>query len=162
MDTDALIKVTKSSLKEALCREHDLLLPPAVWKECVDQGKAGGHADALRIEENAERGRLRVATPSRPSPMERAIETLRMSGGEADALRLFGGGGVDLVVSDDSRFLRFLADLKVPAATTSALLIGLARSGRLSPAEARSKLEDLSAMISEAQYREARSALEAG
>src|SRR3989442_11709460 len=60
IDTDALIKLTKSSSKSAVGKAFTVLVPPEVERECVEQGKAGGFPDALRVEENVERGVLTV------------------------------------------------------------------------------------------------------
>ena len=58
IDTDALIKLTKSSSKSAVGKAFTVLVPPEVQRECVEQGKAGGFPDALRVEENVEKGVL--------------------------------------------------------------------------------------------------------
>ncbi|MFA5896958.1 MAG: hypothetical protein WC985_08680 [Thermoplasmata archaeon] len=159
MDTDALIKITKSSLKDLVASSFALVLPEAVRVECVDQGKEGGHPDALRIEENIREGRLSVLRARPGARSERRVRDLGLTGGEADVLRLHGGGGVDAVVSDDRRFLQVLEALGIPFATPSSLLVALARRRRLPRAQALSYLEKLSPLISEEEYLEAKAAI---
>lgn len=161
-DADALIKLAKSSAKEAVASHYTLVLPPAVREETVDQGKAGGFPDALRIEENLGRGLLRVREPSRSSQTEAVVRGLRLSGGEADVLRLFRAGGCGLVLSDDRRFLQVLEGLGVPFATPGALVAALARRGAIPRKEAVSLLDRLAGFISDEEYSEARRAIEGG
>ena len=118
IDTDALIKLTKSSSKGAVGAAFTVLVPSEVQRECVQQGKAGGFADALRVEENIERGVLTVRKPKRSSRTEAIVSDLRLSGGEADVLRLHRSGGIDLVVSDDRRFLQILEALGIRFSTS--------------------------------------------
>ncbi len=159
MDTDALVKLAKSSVKEMVTGEFETILPEAVRVEAVDEGKSGRHADALLIEDNIDRERLHVEHATRGSPFERAIVDLELSGGEADLLRLYGGGKVDAVISDDRWFLNRLQDLRVPAAPPAMLLVRLARRDRISKTEALLALEKLSPFISEGEHAAARHAL---
>lgn len=161
MDTDALVKLTKGSAKDVVASAFELIVPPEVQKESVDQGKAAARPDAVRIEANLRNGGLTLVRTRRSGAMEGVIKTLRLSGGEADVLRLYASGRADAVVSDDSRFLRFLADLEIPFATPSSLLVVLVRTGKLKKREGLGHLEKMSGMISEAEYLEARRALEA-
>jgi len=154
------VKLAKCSLKERVTAEHQLLLGPAVRKEAVDQGKAGGHADALLIEQNLEAGRLRMVAVPRIAKGEAAARALGLDHGEADTLRLVASGEADLALSDDRRFLRVLEDLGLPYATSAALLRTLVEDGRIERGEGLRYLDRLSPMISEEEYLETRAALE--
>jgi len=162
IDTDALIKLTKSGAKELVGTNFGVLLPPQVRVECVDQGKLGGFPDAIRIEDNIRRGLMKVRKPQRTARTEAIVRELRLIGGEADVLRLFRSGGVDVVVSDDRRFLQMLEALAIPFATPSSLIVALAGRGLLRRAEALARLDALAEFISEEEYLEARRALEEG
>src|SRR5207244_4614140 len=105
IDTDALIKLTKSSSKSAVGKAFTVLVPPEVQRECVEQGKAGGFPDALRVEENVEKGVLTVRKHKRSARTEAMVGDLRLSGGEADVLRLNRSGGVDSSVSESIKLL---------------------------------------------------------
>lgn len=162
MDTDALVKLTKGSAKEIVGSAFEVVLPPGVYEEAVERGKAGGHADAFRIEENVRQGLLVVRRPPSDTRTERLIEELGLAGGEADLLRLLSGEEVEAAVSDDSRFLHILEGLGVRYATPSALLVLLRRTGALPGDETRAKLDALAPFISEEEYLEAQRALEEG
>ena len=161
MDTDAMIKLTKGSVKETVAKAFTLTLPPQVRQECVDQGKTGGYPDAFRIEENLRRRVLTEARGKRSPRTEALIRDLRLSGGEADAVRLYRAGGGDLVVSDDRRFLQFLEGLGIPFATPTSLIVALFRRGDVAYEEGLTLLDKVAGLISEDEYREARQALEA-
>ncbi len=161
MDADGLIKLTKASAKEAVALEFTVILPPDVRLECIDQGKAGGYADAIKIEENVRKGLLRVKKTGRDANTESIIRGLGLMGGEADALRLFRSGAADMIVGDDRRFLNILEGLGIPFATPSALLIALVQSRRLGKDKAIEHLERLAEYISAEEYSEARHVLEA-
>lgn len=161
LDSDVVIKMTKSSLKEAVVSAFSVLLPTEVEVECVEQGKQGGHADALRVEENIERGRIQVRDTRRSGRAETIAKGLSLKSGEAGLVRLHASGGVDVVVSDDRRFLNVLQTLEIPFATSSSLIVALARRDRLKRGEALVYLQKLAEYISEEQYAEAKAAIEA-
>lgn len=160
MDADVVIKMTKSSLKETVVSSFTVLIPPEVAIECVEQGKAGGHPDAFTVAENIDRGRIRVHRPRRSEPVETAARDLGLKGGEAGIVRLMRSGTGDVAVSDDRRFIQVLAALGLPHATSSSLLVALAKQARMSREEASRCLEKLKEHISEAQYAAAKAALE--
>lgn len=160
IDTDALIKLTKGSSKGAVGAAFTVLVPSEVQRECVQQGKAGGFPDALRVEENIARGVLRVRRPKRSAKTEAMVKDLRLSGGEADVLRLHQSGGIDLVVSDDRRFLQILEALGIRYTTPGPLIAALSKMGKMARQEALEQLEKLGAFISEEEYSEAKRAIE--
>lgn len=162
IDTDALIKLTKSSSKGTIGTAFTVLVPSEVQREAVQQGKAGGFPDALRVEENIEKGVLTVRKPKRSPRTEAIVKDLRLSGGEADALRLHRSGGVDLIVSDDRRFLQILEAVGIPYTTPGLLIAALSRMGKLPREEALVHLEKLEAFISEEEYSEAKRAIDEG
>jgi len=155
-----MIKITRGSAKETVAAAFTLVLAPEVRRECVDQGKAGGYPDAVRIEENLRRGLLSEGGGRRSADTEAVIRDLQLTGGEADVVRLYRAGAADLVVSDDRRFLQFLDGLGIPFSTPAALIVALVRRRRASPEEGRTLLDKLAGLISEEEYLEARRALE--
>src|SRR2546421_9741600 len=108
IDTDALIKLTKSSSKSAVGKAFTVLVPPEVQRECVEQGKAGGFPDALRVEEDVEKGVLTVRKPQRSAKTEALVGDLRPSGGGADGLRLPPFRWCQLIVSVRRRHIHRL------------------------------------------------------
>jgi len=87
---------------------------------------------------------------------------LRLSGGEADVLRLHQSGRIDLVVSDDRRFLQILEALGIRYTTPGPLIAALSRMGKMPRKEALVHLDKLGAFISEEEYSEAKRAIEEG
>ena len=162
IDTDALIKLTKSSSKGAVGTAFTVLVPSEVQRECVQQGKAGGFADALRVEDNIGKGVLTVRKPKRSSRTEAIVKDLRLSGGEADVLRLHQSGGIDLVVSDDRRFVQILEALGIRYTTPGPLIAALVTMGKMPRKEALVHLEKLRAFISEEEYTEAKRTIDEG
>ena len=161
-DTDALIKLTRCSAKEAVGAAFGAYLPGDVHRECVEQGKAGGFPDALRVEANIKKGVLSVRKPRRTPGTEKLIRDLRLSGGEADVLRLHQSGDIDLVVSDDRRFLQILEALGIRYTTPGPLVAALFRMRKMAREEVLAHLERLATFISEDEYLEARRALGEG
>lgn len=161
MDSDAVIKLTKGSAKEAVAKAFTLVLPPQVRRECVEEGKAGGYPDAVRIEQNLRSGLLSEKRGRRSGRTEALLRDLQLSGGEADTVRLYRAGGADLVVSDDRRFLQFLEGLGIPFATPAALIVALVHRRKATLGEGLALLDKMAAFLSEDEYREAWSALEA-
>lgn len=159
MDTDVLIKVTKASLKEEVLALVDAVVPPAVEEEAVAQGKAEGYADAVRIEDNLDRGLLGRGDPDASERVEHLVEELRLDGGEADALRLHEAAGAALIVSDDERYLRSLEAMGVPYTTAAGLVAALTVRGRVDKEQGRAMLDKLRPYVSEAAYLEARRAV---
>lgn len=157
-----MVKLTKAGAKEHVAKAFTIILAPQVRQECIDQGKAAGEADAIRIEENLRRGLVSAGRARRSTKTEALIRTLRLSGGESDVLRLFQAGDADLVVSDDRRFLRVVEGLDIPFTTPSALLVALVLRGSATRKEGLALLEKLAAFISDEEYLEARRAMEAG
>lgn len=160
VDTDALVKITKASVKELMASSFQLVLPPRVKLEAVDEGKRHGYPDALQIEENLGQGKLRLEKTRKSRGKEGVLRALGLQGGEADALRLLQAGRADIVLSDDGKFLRRLDALGVPYATPAALLVALVETGKLEPRTALAQLEKLAPYVSEQEYREARRAIQ--
>ena len=90
MDADCLIKLTKSNLKELVCKNFDVLIPQLVKEEIIDN--AEGHPDAIVIKKNIERKLITVCKPySSCKKGEEAIVTI------------FQQGEYNAICSDDKR-----------------------------------------------------------
>ncbi|MGH9922380.1 MAG: hypothetical protein ACRD38_06485, partial [Nitrososphaerales archaeon] len=87
MDTDALIKIAKSSLKELITSSISVHIPMSVKKESVDEGKVRRFPDAISLENNIQTGRIRVVKTKKTKGVEDVIQNLQLEGGEADSLR---------------------------------------------------------------------------
>jgi hypothetical protein len=161
MDTDAIVKLTKAGAKEPVSKTHEIVLAPAVQREAIDQGKAGGHADALLIERNVRGGRVSLREGRRLPQAEAILADLGLDPGEEDALRLYLTARAEIVVSDDGAFLRKLRSLRVPRLTPAGLLVNMVQDRSLSQAEGMRLLDQMAPMIADEEYYVARNLMEA-
>lgn len=138
VDSDALIKLTKSGAKELIAGCFDVVIPERVYEETVTE--AEGYPDARVIEGNIEAKRIAVKEASQE---ER---------GEMAALDLYGRGDYDLLVSDDSRFLKHLAANGIPFLTPPFLIVYLLHKKKISKKCAENYIDNLKMYISEEEY----------
>jgi rRNA-processing protein FCF1 len=139
MDADCLIKLTKSNLKEIVCRNFSVTIPLAVKEEVIDN--AQGHPDAAAIKDNLENKILAVQKQSVPSQK-----------GEDAISAIYRHRKYDAVGSDDKKFINRLQLLNIPYMTPSIFVVVLLQDGKLNIKEAREKLERLSPFISDEEY----------
>ncbi|MGV8174702.1 MAG: hypothetical protein ACP5OU_03275 [Methanothrix sp.] len=138
MDSDALIKLTKSGAKELITENFDVTIPERVYEETVTE--AAAYPDAQEIDRNVEARRIEV---KKTSHTER---------GEMAVLDLFLRGGYDLLVSDDNRFLKHLAADGIPYLTPPFLIIYLLHKKILLKLYAEKYIDNLKMYISEEEY----------
>jgi hypothetical protein len=159
LDTDALLKLVRAGAKEAMASAFDVALPPAVYREAVDQG--AGHADAELVAADVRSGRMSV----RAEPGDAMEDALLPDGGEREVLRLYLSlrtAEPGALASDDERFLRRLRSLGVTALTPGTVLVLMVRRGAMARDEALACLDRLRSSIGTAQYEMCRGALESG
>ncbi|MGH9910714.1 MAG: hypothetical protein ACRD32_08735 [Nitrososphaerales archaeon] len=160
MDTDAVIKLTKSSLKELIVSNISVAIPASVSNESVREGKAKGYPDALLLEKNIRGRKINVVkAKKKEAKMMMMIKGLQLHSGEADCLYIFAQGSYDTVVSDDRKFLDIIDTIGIPFLTPSALVVYLYKSGKISISTANGCLEKLRAMISREEYHSAKDGL---
>lgn len=152
MDSDALIKIAKSSLKDLIVSNISVHIPCGVKKESVEEGKAAGFADAVLLEKNVSLGKIGVVSARKRREVEAIIRDLELEGGEADSVRLFHQGKYDSIVSDDQKFLDLIDGIGIPFLTPTALIFYLYKVRRLALEEARRSLEKIRPMISAEEY----------
>jgi len=146
MDADCLIKLTKSKLKELVCRNFTVVVPQTVKEEVVDN--AARHPDSAIIRENLDAGLLSVKKSSYTGQ------------GEDEVFKVFKQGGFDAVCSDDERFLKRLQVFDMPYITPSVFIALLLKKGTLTVKEARKRLEELSPFVSDDEYNAVKLVLE--
>ena len=138
IDSDALIKVTKSGAKELITECFDVVIPERVYEETVTE--AEGYRDAKEIERNIEAKRIVVK------------EAQQEEKGEMAVLDLYRRGDYDLLVSDDRRFLKHLAANGIPYLTPPFLIIYLLHTRKISKKYAEKYIDNLKMYISEEEY----------
>lgn len=139
MDSDCLIKLTKASLKEVVCKSFTVVIPPLVKKEVIDA--AAQHPDAIMIRKNLEKKLLTMSKPGRP-----------LEKGEEEVFAVFQSGGYDAICSDDRRFIKRLRMFQAPYLTPAVLIAVMLREEKITVTDALRNLESLSSMISEDEY----------
>lgn len=156
MDADCLIKLARAGAKEPVMSAMEVHVPPLVKKEAVDDAKIRGFQDAVVIEENINRGAVRVVEHrGKKTPVLSAIK------GETAVVALYERGGYDAVASDDRKFIKKLETAHIPYLTPAACLVYLTKTGRLGAAKTLELLDSLGPFISRDEYSVAKLYLEA-
>jgi rRNA-processing protein FCF1 len=138
IDSDALIKLTKSGAKELITECFNVVIPERVYEETVTE--AEGYPDAKEIERNIEAKRIEIKEASQEEKGEMAV------------LDLYKRGDYDLLISDDCRFLRHLAVDGIPYLTPSFLIVYLLHKRKISKEYAENYIDNLKMYISEEEY----------
>jgi len=152
MDTDAIVKLTKAGAKEPVSRAHEIVLAPAVQREAIDQGREGGHGDALLIERKVRRGRVALRAGRAVPQAEAILADLHLGAGEEDALRLYLTARADIVVSDDLAFQHKLRSLQIPRFSSASLLLEMVQEKALPRSEGLLLLDRLAPHIANEEY----------
>ena len=139
MDSDCLIKLVKSSLKEIVLRSFAVEIPPLVKKEVVDDSTK--QPDAVIVKNNLEKKLLTVSRPTRAA-----------SKGEEAVFDVFQSGQYDAICTDDKRFIKRLRLFDLPYLTPAVLIAVMLRQGKITAKEAQEKLESLAPLISDEEY----------
>lgn len=149
MDADCLIKLTKSKLKELVCKNFSVSIPQVVKEEVVDNAKK--HPDALIIKKNIE---LKLLTLNKTSHSASAQK------GEDAVFAIFKYSKFNAICSDDKRFLKRLQLFDIPYITPSVFIAILLKDGKITAEEACEKLDLLSPFISDDEYNAVKLVLE--
>jgi predicted nucleic acid-binding protein len=134
-DTSSLIYLAKSSIIRPFLQTFHVIIPPSVFRECVQRGYAGSdEINGLR-----EQGQLLVQSVRKDPRL--ALRLPR--GGEREVIALFYQLGPDGVLIDDGDGVKVCRSRGIPF--VSALLIPslLLTKKALSPREAKKALEKI-------------------
>ncbi len=142
MDADCLIKLTKSGLKEPICRLEKVTIPRVVKREVVDAGKMKGHPDADVVDHNIQNGLLTVAKES----------PLHHSTGDQALIAAFKQGRYAGIATDDAKLIRILRSAGIPFMVPALLIHALHEEGEIDQETALHWLNKLSAFISDEEY----------
>lgn len=136
-DASTLIYLAKADAFETAAKVvSPILVPPAVWREAVEEGERIGAADVPRIQEAAEEGFIvRLELPSKEGALSASIATqYRLGLGESEVLALAMRTGRAIV--DEGRASRVAHELGIAATSTLFLPLLGRRSGTLERDEA--------------------------
>ena len=129
MDSDVLIKLTKTGSKEIIVSLLEVFIPKRVHEETVIESE--DCSDARTIQENINEGKIYVTGSSCHEK------------GEIEALRLYRSGGFELIVSDDRKFLKHLERFNIPYLTSSSLIVYLLYKKRLTKKDTAKYIDNL-------------------
>ncbi len=138
VDSDVLIKLTKTGSKEIIVSLMDVYIPMRVHEETVKE--SNGCSDAIKIQENVNKGKIHVAGSTKHNK------------GEIEALRLYRSGEFESIVSDDRKFLNYLERDNIPYLTSSSLIVYLLYRNRISREDTIKYIDNLKMYISNDQY----------
>jgi len=143
MGSDCLIKLTKSGLKESICKQDEITIPFIVKQEVVDAGRSKGAPDAESVEKNIQRGILRVTGRRTSSVPTRGDQTL---------IETFNAGGYELIATDDAKLIRSLKSIGIRWTLPGLLIYSLYQRKKIDKAEGLESLDRLSSFISDDEY----------
>jgi rRNA-processing protein FCF1 len=140
MDSDCLIKFTKTGLKESICKQDEVTIPFVVKKEVVDAGKSKGLSDAELVEKNIKDGLLHVTGKKEFSPPAKGDQAL---------IETFNRGGYEVIATDDIKLIRSLKSIGIRFILPGLLIYSLYQRKRIDKATGLEWLERLSSYISD-------------
>jgi rRNA-processing protein FCF1 len=153
MDSDCLIKLTKSGLKESICKKDEVTIPFAVKQEVVDVGKNKRIPDADWVEKNIQRGILSVT-------MARKSGSTVTPKGDQALIEAFHIGGYDVIATDDVKLIRSLKSLGIRWTLPGLIIYSLYQRKKIDKVTGLNWLEKLSSFISDDEYNMVRFLLE--
>ena len=140
---------------------HEVLVPETVYEEAVVRGKRELYEDAFELERLLEDEGVPIVRSDPEPQADRLLEGVTSLGaGERSTLRLYFAEGADAILSDDRVFLNFLSRNSVPFGTPVNVVVGLAKSGRVSRKEGLEALEKMSGFVRADVYERAKAELE--
>ncbi len=142
MDSDCLIKLAKSGLKEPICKKDEVTIPFVVRQEVVDAGKNKGTPDAEWVEKNIQRGTLRVT-------VARKSGSILPTKGDQALIETFHLGGYDVIATDDGKLIRSLKSIGIQWTLPGLLIYSLYQRKKIDKMTGLDWLEKLSSFISD-------------
>ena len=147
IDSDALIKLTKSGLLEDICSHYNCIITAEVKNESVDEGKRRLHKDALKIEQIINRKLIKIKEPE----SSRKIKE-RLGKGEVSTFELYFEEKNCFVVTDDSAFIKYLEENNVKFCVPADLILLMKIENKIDKKTALAYLEKMKELIKEEVY----------
>lgn len=147
IDSDALIKLTKSGLLDLTCSHYSCIITTEVKNESVEEGKRRLHKDALHIEQAINARLLRIKDPKSSRKLKE-----RLGKGEASAFDLYFEEKNCLVVTDDATFIRYLEEKGVKFCVPADLILLMKIENKIDKKTALGYIEKMKDLIKEEVY----------
>jgi predicted nucleic acid-binding protein len=120
LDADASIKLTKIGLIEILASGFDVILTLVVYDEQVNFGLKNNYPDARIMKELVLEGKIVVEEVGDEYP---TYDDFHLDRGETSLLKYRMCNDVDLIISDDEKFLKILNDMGFPFIPTASVIL---------------------------------------
>ena len=144
IDSDALIKLTKSEILEVVCRHYKCIITTEVKNECVDEGKKRLFTDALKIENFINKNLLKIVDLKRIRQIKE-----NLGKGEVSAVNLYFQERNSTIITDDSSFIKYLEENKINFLIPADLILLLKSSNKIDKKGALNYLENMKDFIRE-------------
>jgi rRNA-processing protein FCF1 len=141
MDSDCLIKLTKSGLKNLVEAHCTIIIPKIVEHEVVAEGKKKTCDDAYAVEKNISRGGIRIHDSDKKV----------MSGDDALTV-LFAESATEAVATDDEKLVRRLRANGIPYLLPALIFYRLVSNRKIGIDKAKAAIDRLSEYISQDEY----------
>lgn len=147
IDTDSLIKLTKSGIIKEACRHFKFVITEEVYDEAVTKGKIALHKDAFEIEELIDKNLIKI----RGKKEEETLETVNLGKGETSTFALYKKAK-GIIVTDDNTFINFLKNNKTEFMVPADFLVLMRNLKKINSTKALSHLENIKPYIKTKVY----------
>ncbi len=147
IDSDALIKLTKSGILEHICLHYSCIITAEVKNECVDEGKKRLYKDALKIEEYVNKKLLKTTDLKKPSKIGE-----NLGKGEVSTVNLYFQEKDSIIITDDSAFIKYLEENNIKFLLPADLILLMKISNKIDKGTALKYLEKIKSFIREEVY----------
>jgi len=157
IDSDGIIKMTKSGAMIKVANNFECFISDKVYNEAVIEGKSRLYEDAFQIEDLIKKGKLSVIKTKKNVKSENILRNWRHIGeGERSTLHLFFNIRANVIVSDDQAFLNLLYRNNIAFIIPSDLIVKLFKLKILDKEESLSALKRIKDYIRESNYLKAK------
>src|SRR3989338_29890 len=146
IDSDALIKLTKSGLLEIICNHYNCIITAEVKNESVEEGRKRLYKDALQIEQVINKKLIKVKEPKSRGKIK------NLGKGEASAFEMYFEEKNCLIVTDDSAFIKHLEENDVKFCVPADLILLMKIENKISKKTALAYLDKMKDLIKEGVY----------
>jgi len=157
VDTDSLIKLTKSEIIKEVCKYFNCVISEEVYNEAVTQGKKGLHRDAFKIEKLLEDKSIKLKRCKKDEEIEFRGN---LGEGERSIFILYQNSKNPTIVSDDNTFINFLKEENVNFIVPADFITLLKKLNKVDKLQALNYLENLKAHIKPEVYLKIKKKLE--
>ncbi len=147
IDSDALIKLTKSGAMEEICRYYNCTITTEIKNESVDEGKKRLYEDALKIEGLINKNLLKVIGLKKARKIKE-----NFGKGEISAIILYFQEKNSVIITDDSAFIKYLEQNAIRFVIPADLILLLKVQNKIDKKTALQYLENIRVYIKEEVY----------